>query len=752
MAAWLIGSMHLLLALQGVPQASILGAVRDEQTGAPLAGAVIALPDLERVAVADAAGRYRLLDVPAGPQHVVVRFLGYAPRTIHALVPSAGALEIGVTLRAEPLRLRTIEVRPPIALSGLDRSVAGDDADRALSMAAVRNHPLLAEPDALQSLGGGEVALEPESPSGLHIRGAGSDQVGYLLDGIPVFSPYHSAGTFSAWNPDALAGIRLSASSPPLEAPDALAGVVAADTRMPGAGHGAQGSVGTGQARVTLDGPVGLAGAGYLLSLRTGFPGYPMPQGDASYLRAESGDWLAKLELPALGGRLRLLGYENENEVSAAAGLGEPAEPAGRNRFEWGGRSAGMDWRREGPGTRIRLTAWSAGADAAAEWNAVAGPVVMDARRRDLGLLAAVEQGPSGARTMLGLRVERRATRYATTPLATDAGWSLSGRALDASGFVRHRRALGSRAALDAGASLGAGPAGPRVLPRMRITWNPSPRWSLSGGYLLLRQPEQSLRNPESVVGNVFPAELFIGGGAPGIPEARARQLLATAEYLAARGVRLTAQGYHRTTRDQLLVATRAEEPFATGGVAVGTGSARGLAVGAAARGARLGVVASYGLQEVRLSWGDSTYVPSHGTTHLLQAGVILFPTPTLSVRLGAVGAAGRRSTSTSGRFEWEACNLLDRGCELGGSPHQGADPPGTRRLPGYLRLDAGIRQHWHLRLAGRDASVALFGTVTNLLGRRNVLTYAIDPASGEVAPIDMRPLAPLVVGLDWRF
>jgi hypothetical protein len=47
---------------------------------------------------------------------------------------------------------------------------------------------------------------------------------------------------------------------------------------------------------------------------------------------------------------------------------------------------------------------------------------------------------------------------------------------------------------------------------------------------------------------------------------------------------------------------------------------------------------------------------------------------------------------------------------------------------------------------------VALFATITNVLNRRNVLTYTRDPASGETVPIEMRPLAPLVVGLDWKF
>jgi hypothetical protein len=72
--------------------------------------------------------------------------------------------------------------------------------------------------------------------------------------------------------------------------------------------------------------------------------------------------------------------------------------------------------------------------------------------------------------------------------------------------------------------------------------------------------------------------------------------------------------------------------------------------------------------------------------------------------------------------------------------------------LPAYFRLDLGLRKHWHIEVAGRDVELALFGTVTNLLGRRNVLAVATDPRTGKRSEIEMRPLAPLVVGLDWRF
>jgi hypothetical protein len=192
--------------------------------------------------------------------------------------------------------------------------------------------------------------------------------------------------------------------------------------------------------------------------------------------------------------------------------------------------------------------------------------------------------------------------------------------------------------------------------------------------------------------------------------------------------------------------------PFTTGYFEPGSGRSTGLSVEAGLSSARYGIVAGYGLQQVRFSQGATGYVPDHGTTHLLQGGVIVFPTATTSIRLGATSALGRRTTTATGGLEWESCNLLDHGCEFGGSPRYAGDPLGGTSLPAYLRLDLGVRKHWHFHLGGRDAMVALFGTLTNVLNRKNVLTYVRNPATGERAPIEMRPLAPLLVGVDWRF
>lgn len=745
----LLEAFNLLLAVQAA-QATIVGTVRDDDTGEPLAGAIVALPDLNRTTSTDGAGRYVLLDVPPGPQHVTARFIGHAQHAVHALVPASGRLEIHLALRPDPFRLQTIQVRSPPSIRGLERRDSSSFSDRGSSIAAMRNHPLLAEPDAFQVLSGGDVVLRPESPSGVHIRGGASDQTGYLLDGIPIFSPYHSAGLFSAWNPDALSEVRLSASMPGPADPSVLAGTIAGSTRAPGAHVVSQGSLTTTQARFTVDGPVGSTGIGFLLSLRSAFPGVPLPERDPSYLRVESGDRLAKIEAPVLGGRLRLLAYDSENEIDAAAVAEAPAD-SGRNAFEWQSGSMGIAWGRSLGGYEIGVTGWSAGSEAGSSWDARGGPVRLRSERRDIGLMVTAERGTGRHRRAAGIRVERSRTSYRISDSAGVPGM-LAATTPAATAFGQQTMPVGGHADLTLGAAVALGEGRLHLGPRAQVRWRPGGGLELSASYSRAHQFAQSLRNSESVVGGVFPADLYVGAGAPGVPTASGEQGTIAAEYLPAGGVRLGLTAYHRRSRGLLLIAPRDGSPFSTGPFTAGSGSATGASLDGGVSTARVGVVASYGIQRVRLAYGEGEYAPDHGTTHLVESGVIVFPSATVSVRLGATAAFGRRTTTAVGGFEWEACNLLDQGCEFGGSPTHDGEPLGATALPAYLRVDLGVRKHWHFEVAGRDAMVALFGTVTNLLNRKNVLTFARQPSTGELVPVHMRPLAPLLVGLDWQF
>jgi hypothetical protein len=746
------------------PAALLTGLVLDADTSQPLPGAVVTLTELERSEITGADGRYAHAGVPPGPHHITVRLIGYAPRTLHALVPADGKLEINISLEPRPLPIRQIDVPAPVATRGAEPGDSTARPDREISIAAVRNHQLLTEPDAFQALEGGEVVVRAETPTGIHVRGASTDHLAYLLDGVPVFSPHHAAGLSSAWNPDAIARLKLSTVGNPAASSHTLAGTLSGTTLAPGERLRGQGSVSTTQARLTLDGPLGAAGASYLLSGRTGFAGLLSRKSESSHLRGETGDWLAKVELPslpAISGRLRVLGYDSSNEIDAAAAVSStaPPPPAPNNTFNWRSRSWGGEWRRAFSGATLRVSGWTALGNSNVHWNAAGGPVRLTAERRDVGILADVERRTPRATYRAGLNVERAKTeyRFLSDSLAPGDG-AFAGRTPVASAFAHGARRIGARTEVGVGGTVAATERDVYASPAASLRWEASTRLSFSASYARAHQFAQSLRNPESVVGTIFPVDLYVGAErdpAPGdlaVPVARSHQGVLAAEIVPAPGVRLTIQGYARDANRLLLVAPRSGEPFLVTPFVVGATVSRGASIEASRSGARYGVLANYGYQDVRVEYGDSSYVPEHGAKHSLVGGVIYFPWPTLSIRLGAEAAWGRRTTVASGEFEWEACNLLDRGCEFGGSPRYWGEPLGGARLPAYFRLDLGVRQHWHLGVGGRDVSMAIFAAATNILERKNVLTYARNPADGQVTPIEMRPRSPLVIGLDWRF
>lgn len=756
---WLAAVCGAVLYAAAQPaSASLGGLVRDATTGEPVAGALVTLPDVERATLSDALGRYRFAQLPAGPQHLSVQRLGFRTRTLHVFIPQAGTLTVHVALQAAPLPLQPLAVRPPVRLRGSEPVDSALLPALALSAAAVRNHPLLAEPDFFQGLAGGAVIVQPEAPSGVHLRGGATDHLAYLLDGVPVFSPYHSGWLFSAWNPDALARVQVEAVAPAPSAGAALAGVIMGETRAPATVLRAQGTLSTTQARATLDGPLPGARGGFLLSGRAGFPALLKRPSEASYVRGGSGDGLAKLETDLARGRLRLLAYARASRVSAAGAEGDSAAAATppRNRFAWESRSLGAEWARShGRHARFVVRGWSAGSDAAAHWAGTSpADVRLRAHRRDLGGVASLERADRGVRTVVGLRAERSRTTYHAVPAGEDGpqGLGLAATVPALAAFAEHRRPLGR------GVDVGTGLVGtayggrPRLAPRLQARWSPWSPLALSAAYARSHQAAQSLRNPESVASYLFPAELYLGAGAGGVPLARSDQAIVAAELRPRPGLRLAAEAYVRALTGLALVAPADAQPFATRSVAVGEGSARGGALDLSLSGARYGLMASYGYTRVRLSYGDSAYVPAFATAHVVHAGAVVFPAASASLRLAATGAFGRRGTPAGGPWEWEACNLLDGGCEFAGSPRVRTEALGGSTLPPYLRLDASARKHWHLRLGGDDGLLGLYVTVANLLGRRNVLTLSEDPATGTRQQVQMLSRGPLVAGIEWRF
>jgi hypothetical protein len=304
-----------------------------------------------------------------------------------------------------------------------------------------------------------------------------------------------------------------------------------------------------------------------------------------------------------------------------------------------------------------------------------------------------------------------------------------------------------TRVGLDVTAAAGNAWASPRA----RVTWRAADAWSFGVSASRVHQFTQSLASPESVVRHVFPAELAVIAGARAVPVPQSDQVAASASWRPAFGLHVGVEVFARRMRGLALVSPATPDPFSSGEFVVGGATARGLAMEASGASTRFAWIATYLWERLRYSGEDVSFVPAHGSTHLLDAGVIAYPTATASVRIGFSSGWGRRATDVGGAFEWEACNLADLGCEFAGTPGL-VGSPGARELPWYGRLDIGVRKHWHVRAGGRETVMGVFAAMTNVLGRENTLVYARPDVGGPATAVPMRPRAPLVIGLDWRY
>lgn len=96
-------SLFLLLCQGAFAQkASLVGAIRDADNNTPLVDVSIVVSGTGKIAASEAGGVYRIENMPAGTQTLVVSYSGYLPQDLKIKVPTEGELRIEVLLRRDP--------------------------------------------------------------------------------------------------------------------------------------------------------------------------------------------------------------------------------------------------------------------------------------------------------------------------------------------------------------------------------------------------------------------------------------------------------------------------------------------------------------------------------------------------------------------------------------------------------------------------------------------------------------------------
>lgn len=177
----------------------VAGRVIDTQRSEPRAGTGVAIVGTTRGAIADTNGAFVISGVPVGDVTVRARLLGY--RTLERVV----TVRVGDTTRIE------LRLEPEAAVLGAVQSVARpverDVFESKPSVGTVQitaraaeGVPKFAEPDIIrvvQLLPG--VEARNDFSTGLNVRGGESDQNLILIDGYPIYNPFHLGGLFSTF-------------------------------------------------------------------------------------------------------------------------------------------------------------------------------------------------------------------------------------------------------------------------------------------------------------------------------------------------------------------------------------------------------------------------------------------------------------------------------------------------------------------------------------------------------------------------
>jgi hypothetical protein len=207
----LTGAMLSPEAVRG-QEGTVQGRVRDDE-GAPVFGAFVTLLRAGTPLLgtdSDRLGAFRLSSVPPGEYTLRVQALGWAELTETVVLGPDETVEVEVRLERSAIELQGIAVE---AVASRERArfdeIAGATV-RAIDQAELRAVPGFVEADpvrAVEVLPG--VVSTSDFSAAFHVRGGSADQNLILLDGVPVFSPFHLGGLFSVFNADMIDRVEL---------------------------------------------------------------------------------------------------------------------------------------------------------------------------------------------------------------------------------------------------------------------------------------------------------------------------------------------------------------------------------------------------------------------------------------------------------------------------------------------------------------------------------------------------------------
>ena len=776
----LTGALLALSLLQAAasPSGVVEGraVTRDGSDYAPLAYATVSARSLNgsadevRYSTTDADGRFRFERVRDGSYSLRAVHPGYRPANVEVVLSGGRSVSVDLILSVRP-----VELDPVVVSADADPSVADSTAELDLRLegeeaAAVTLRAMeVGSGMAASGMTGLFQALpgnDPGDPTdALFMRGSAMDLKVVLLDGAPLYTPFHVSGLLPAFDPALLEAAHLYNGGAPAEFDGGLSHVLDMRTRPARRdGFHARGSADLMSARVGAETSLGeragvtfgaraLHAAAERVLDRTGFPyGYA--------------DGIVRFDLrPAEGHSLAVTGFKNEESIKLDFGRTVSPDELQRpevasalpTRSTWGNGAVTAGYAADLGQTSLRARAavsrYEAELPVQGESPLFATGatervrLAFDFARRGGG--SSNSRWAAGA-TLDAVDVSYRATRLtaATGDLPSEVRSTANGSV--AAAYVEGTSQVHPQVRVSAGVRAASyGRTGTRVGPRLGVTWllSDEAAVSIKGG-----RSHQLTTNSDAAVetalglgasGDGSPSGPALGGTGALVSVASSTHLVVGLDQLLSPGTRLGIEGW-----------ARRYEGIGLQGLENLNGSGFDLRV------ARVGESVDGWLgYSLTWYWSDDVAASSpFSGRHLLSAGL-----------LGDLGTQGRFNVqlAVGDGLPFTAISVADAAAPSEGEIDRGTTEPdldiaveqarGGPALTGgpsgdFLRLDGELSWRIATDWGGRGVELRPYVRVLNALNRRDALFYYFEPWR-EVGP---RPLAELsivpVVGLSWRF
>ncbi len=176
---------------------TLRGIVRDSATSEVLPYANVYIPKLNTGASTDDRGFFIIPSIPANRDYLVTAsFIGYAPKKVNVYIRENKITQIDVYLSKSAIKLGSILVQG-------ERTNSVEVTAQKIPIKEIENKAFGVETDAMRAIqllpgvqSAGDVSAR------YYVRGGASNENLVLLNGTPIYNPFHALGILSVIDPD----------------------------------------------------------------------------------------------------------------------------------------------------------------------------------------------------------------------------------------------------------------------------------------------------------------------------------------------------------------------------------------------------------------------------------------------------------------------------------------------------------------------------------------------------------------------